>query len=212
MPKVTEEHTEARRRQILSAALTCFAREGFHRATMQDIFREAELSPGAVYSYFKGKDELIAAIAAEVVRFALGLFETLSRPGPEGRLHTPGEGFAMLVRAFRDIDLSTWAHRTRLGPQLLAEAQRNPALRGRVREGLGRGVGIFAELARAAQERGELDPQLDPEHVARLMLAGFHGLLIQVSLLGDAVDVDAYVKTVAALLDSRAATRQTTPA
>ena len=60
MPKVTEEHVEARRRQILSAALRCFAREGFHRTTMQDIFREADLSPGAVYSYFKGKDELIA--------------------------------------------------------------------------------------------------------------------------------------------------------
>ena len=43
MPKVTEEHVEARRRQILSAALRCFAREGFHRATMQDICRQAEL-------------------------------------------------------------------------------------------------------------------------------------------------------------------------
>ena len=41
MPKVTEEHVAARRRQILSAALSCFAREGFHRTTMQDIFREA---------------------------------------------------------------------------------------------------------------------------------------------------------------------------
>ncbi len=45
--------------------MTCFAREGFHRTTMQDIFREADLSPGAVYSYFEGKDELIEAIADE---------------------------------------------------------------------------------------------------------------------------------------------------
>jgi AcrR family transcriptional regulator len=206
MPKVTDEHTEARRRQILAAALACFAREGFHRATMQDIFREAELSPGAVYSYFSGKDELIEAIAAEVIRFGFDLFETLSRPGPEGRLHTPGEGFAMLVRAFRTVDLSTWAHRSRLGPQLLAEAQRNPVLRERVTQGLGRGLTIFAALARAAQERGELARQLDPEHVARLIFAAFHGLLIQLSVMGDAVDVDAYVETVAALLDAGADT------
>jgi AcrR family transcriptional regulator len=44
MAKVTEEHVEARR---------CFARQGLHRATMQDIFREAGLGPGAVYSYFE---------------------------------------------------------------------------------------------------------------------------------------------------------------
>src|SRR5215212_6087280 len=69
MPKVTEEHVEARRRQILSAALRCFARQGFHRTTMQDIFREADLSPGAVYSYFKSKDELVAAIIGATMGF-----------------------------------------------------------------------------------------------------------------------------------------------
>src|SRR2546421_9201477 len=65
MPKVSEEHLEARRQQIVDAALACFARDGFHRATMQDICREAELSPGAIYRYFDGKDAIIEAIADE---------------------------------------------------------------------------------------------------------------------------------------------------
>jgi AcrR family transcriptional regulator len=51
MPKVTEAHLEARRSQILDAAWTCFARKGYHQATMQDICKESGLSPGAIYRY-----------------------------------------------------------------------------------------------------------------------------------------------------------------
>ena len=59
MPKVLPEYLELRRQQILDAAATCFSRRGFHQTTMQDICREAELSPGAVYRYFPSKDAII---------------------------------------------------------------------------------------------------------------------------------------------------------
>jgi len=37
VPKVSDAHLAARRRQILDAAARCFARDGFHRTSMQDI-------------------------------------------------------------------------------------------------------------------------------------------------------------------------------
>jgi len=61
VPKVSEEHADARRQQIIDAAYRCFARKGFHQATMRDIYEEAGLSPGAVYHYFDSKDEIIRA-------------------------------------------------------------------------------------------------------------------------------------------------------
>lgn len=67
MPRVSERHAAARRRRILDAALRCFERDGFRGATMQAIFREADLSPGAVYTYFFGKDEIVRAAAAEIL-------------------------------------------------------------------------------------------------------------------------------------------------
>ena len=62
MPRVSEEHLERRRQQIVDAAQRCFARRGFHQSSMQDVFAESGLSAGAVYRYFKSKDELVAAL------------------------------------------------------------------------------------------------------------------------------------------------------
>ena len=63
MPKVTEAHRESRREQILIAAWKCFSRKGFHSTSMADVIKEAGLSAGAVYLYFRSKDEIIVAVA-----------------------------------------------------------------------------------------------------------------------------------------------------
>jgi AcrR family transcriptional regulator len=43
MPKVSQKYLDARRSEILDAAIVCFSRDGFHRATMQDIVRQSGL-------------------------------------------------------------------------------------------------------------------------------------------------------------------------
>lgn len=205
MPKVTEEHVDARRRQILSAALRCFAREGFHRTTMQDIFREAELSPGAVYSYFKGKDEIIAAIIVTILGFIAEGAVAFEEPLPEGRLRRPGEALSELIEAYRSVDFGTAEERARIFPHLAGEQQRNPELNAAARAGLDRLRASFAKLARAAQERGELDPAIDPEAFGRLPIAMLHGMLIQLAVYGDALDLTAYARAAEAALDGPAA-------
>ena len=64
MAKVQPEYLELRRREILDGAAACFARRGFHQATMQNSCDEAGLSLGAVYRYFHGKEEMIEAMCA----------------------------------------------------------------------------------------------------------------------------------------------------
>jgi len=63
MPKLSPDTQRARREHILDASELCFARAGFHRCTMQDICKEAGVSPGALYLYFDSKEDLIAGIA-----------------------------------------------------------------------------------------------------------------------------------------------------
>lgn len=62
MPKLKPDTQRLRRENILDAAHKCFARGGFHATTMQDICREAGVSPGAVYLYFDSKEALIAGL------------------------------------------------------------------------------------------------------------------------------------------------------
>jgi AcrR family transcriptional regulator len=56
-----EERREETRRELIAAALTVFAREGFHGATLDQIAREAGYTTGAIYWHFKNKDELFLA-------------------------------------------------------------------------------------------------------------------------------------------------------
>jgi len=64
MARVTPEHLEARRRQILEAAAREFGLKGLDpgAATIDDIAATAGLSKGSIYSYFKNKEELFLAI------------------------------------------------------------------------------------------------------------------------------------------------------
>jgi AcrR family transcriptional regulator len=201
MPKVTEEHLQARRRQILSAALRAFARQGFHRATMQDIFREADLSPGAVYSYFTGKDELISAIIAAMMSFLAETSALFTQPLPDGRLRRPGEALAEVIERYQQLELGTVEERARIFPHLVGEQQRDPRLNAAVRAGIERLREGFELLARAAQERGELDPALDPRQVGRLMISLLQGLLLQVGVYGPELDIEAYRHAAIALID-----------
>lgn len=61
MPRVTAAHEQEVRERIAGAALRVFGERGFHGATMQDVVRESGLSVGAIYTHFRGKDDLFLA-------------------------------------------------------------------------------------------------------------------------------------------------------
>jgi len=63
MPRLKPDTQRLRREHILDAAEQCVARSGFHATSMQDICRAASVSPGALYVYFRSKEDLIAGIA-----------------------------------------------------------------------------------------------------------------------------------------------------
>jgi AcrR family transcriptional regulator len=65
MPKVDQEHLDARRKQIVDAARTRFTAQGFAGTSMADLVAESGLSTGAIYRYFKGKDEIVIAVCEE---------------------------------------------------------------------------------------------------------------------------------------------------
>ena len=197
MPKVCEEHLAARRRQILDAALVCFSRRGFHQTPMQAIFEEAGLSPGAVYRYFKSKEEIVQAIASET----LGGFAAAIEPGPDGEPLGPVE---LLDRFFDFIEgVELRRDRLRLAIQAWGEVLHNPDLSDFVR---GLVDGLRARISatlREAQLRGAVDPTLDTDSAARVLIAIAQGFAVQSAWFED-LDLRAFRGAARALLSQPA--------
>src|SRR5262245_14062910 len=61
MPRVSAAREQEVRDRIVAAALRVFGNKGYHGSTIADVVRESGLSVGAIYTYFKGKDDLFLA-------------------------------------------------------------------------------------------------------------------------------------------------------
>ena len=72
-----EREKERRRQQIMVAAKRVFSIKSFSKATMEDIAKEAELSPGTIYLYFKNKDELFASLSLRVLHYMRNRLESV---------------------------------------------------------------------------------------------------------------------------------------
>ena len=65
MPRVSQDHLDARRRQILDGARACFARHGYEGATVRRLEDATGLSRGAIFHHFRDKDSLFLAVAED---------------------------------------------------------------------------------------------------------------------------------------------------
>jgi len=195
MPKVTEAHIEARRAQIIGAACECFINKGFHQTTIRDICAAAGLSAGAVYGYFKSKEELVEAMAE------MGRQNTRALLGPIDRQKPAPRALANeLANAVSGLDTEGGAASTRLDLQLWGEALHSPQLRRLFLEAFENVKEPFAELVRDGQKRREINKKLDPDAAARVMSAICLGFVVQKAMEPDA-DYSGFVEVVSALLE-----------
>jgi AcrR family transcriptional regulator len=193
VPRVSEDHLTARREQILAAARTCFLNKGLHNTSMQDLIKEAGLSVGAVYRYFKSKNDIISAIASTVTT------------GLEQHIDAVADRRLPLIDS---MDLVLDGIDGQIGPdgnlrialQVWGEATLDPAIGAIVREryeGLRRSV---RRLVVQAVESGELAAGTDVDAVAGVLYGLIPGFALQRVLTGFP-DKKTYVAGMRALLD-----------
>ncbi|NDU74751.1 TetR family transcriptional regulator [Actinomadura sp. DSM 109109] len=180
MPRVSEEHRERRRRQILDAARTCFIRKGIHATSMQDIFAEAGLSAGAVYLYFKSKNEIIEANIAVVIGDLRTFFAELA----EGDPLLPVDEVAGRLAA-RIVALSGDDGPLRLAPQAWALATHDPEIAAYVADNVTGLRDTWSRYIRRLVDAGLLPADTDVAAAGKTLFALFPGFLIQRVLLQD---------------------------
>ena len=69
-----------RQQEILEAAREVFFEKGIHRATMDDVAAQAEISKGTVYLYFQSKESILAHLLLEGLSILLSQLEAAYAP------------------------------------------------------------------------------------------------------------------------------------
>ncbi len=82
MPRLTEATKQARRRQIIDAAFTCFTAKGYSNTSMSDIIKESGLSSGSIYSHFSGKSDILRATVQQRIDMIAAAYQELDDPSP----------------------------------------------------------------------------------------------------------------------------------
>jgi AcrR family transcriptional regulator len=189
LPKVSEAHRDSRKRQILDAAIECFAREGFQRSTIEEIIRESDLSAGAIYSYFQSKDDIIETLADQRHEREKRLIEEALNRGEWS------ESLRILFESFGEsLAKSNERKERRLGIHLWSEALCNPRVLRLIRRGLNQPLKLLSEAIAREQSQGRLPATLDPDASARILIALFHGLILQ-QAWDERTDVASFVRT-----------------
>ena len=104
MPKVSTEHKQRRREEILAGAQRAFARHGYEGATVTRLEEETGLSRGAIFSYFENKEALFIAV---VGRSSERLVETWLERGfrelLEAIVHEDPDWLSVQIEATRRV-------------------------------------------------------------------------------------------------------------
>jgi len=177
VPRVSQVQLDARRREILAGARTCFARHGYEGATVRRLEEETGLSRGAIFHHFRDKESLFLAVAEDD---AAAMVATVAEHG--------------LVQVMRDLlaraaepDSAGWlgtqlevSRKLRTDPEFAKRwAARSEAIAGATRDGLHR-----------QHEAGVLRADVPVDVLAQFLELANDGLMLHLAMGRPADDLE----------------------
>ncbi|PHP66909.1 hypothetical protein CSC94_12490 [Zhengella mangrovi] len=169
-PMTRAERREAQTARILDAAKKCFVRSGFQGASMHEICKEAEMSPGALYRYFPSKEAIIEAIAeADRRQDADLLAEALANPDIV-------EGIVQAMMTHMRV-----SHENNMAPlftEIRAEALRNPSVLETCECSMSQVHELIFRRIRAAIDAGQIRPAVSVETLMAVMISIGEGIIL----------------------------------
>ena len=153
--------------------MACFASQGYHATSMDDVVRESGLSVGAIYSYFASKEELFLALSDDRANQTLAYLNDLfRRPGP--MVDKTREAVDYFFRLLSDELIPL----TRVTVEFMSEAAKSPKVKARQERRCESVRQFMRWLLTEAQREGEIRADVDIDAAAELMLALNEGILL----------------------------------
>jgi AcrR family transcriptional regulator len=185
MPKVSDQHLEARREQILDGARRAFARHGYEGATVARLEEEIGLSRGAIFNYFPDKWSVFYELAS---RDQHELTTLLMEQGLDATIrHLTTESPDWMAVYFEVL------RRLRRSPELMKEFQ--------TRGGPEREQQVQAWLENS-HARGEFRSDVSLEDVTAYVNVIANGIALATSL-GLSLDADAMLRLIHHGIDAK---------
>lgn len=190
MPKVTPEYRDARRVEIIDAAVRAFRQGGFQKTSMADIISESGMSAGAIYNHYSSKADIILDVASRVIGHRVIDLDELSK---EESMPPPARLIRVLMAGMiREIGSPG------IMVQLWGEAISDPSIAQLVADVLATIRGAYGEYIARWHEK---EHGASPEEAAAIaveqipvFLGAAQGYIVQKALVPD-FDEEAYFAT-----------------
>jgi len=174
---------QERRKQILDAAEKVFIQRGFNKARMDDIVAESRLSKGALYWYYKSKDEIILALMDRFFSGEMQAEEELI--SIEGNARQQLEVF--FEAAFKDV--RRFEERMSLGYEFFSLAARTEEVRDAIRGYYRRYQATISQIIQQGIDSGEFI-SIDPDDAATAVISIVEGMALMWFLDPEILDWD----------------------
>lgn len=188
MPTLSEVRYQEQRAHILLAARMVFAKYGFHRASIRDIMEEAKVSNGAIFTYFKTKDEMIL----EIIDQNLGLFtQRIQEVIATSEALKFDEVIVALLNLVRQISLGPGRS---MSMHVWSLAMLEPEVAQHTTKHFDRIIASLERLIKKFQKSGGFPAKSNPQKSAKALFSVLiPGYIVQL-LLVDSIEPEAYLK------------------
>jgi AcrR family transcriptional regulator len=177
MPRVVPEYKEKAKQRIIEAATGLFTQKGYNGTTMDDIAEVLGVSKGAIYQYFKSKQQLFFDVMESILVYQKD--EVMSIVLSDNPMYIASEEFF-------ETRINTALQTRSFGLDLFFEAARNEALRTRMTEIYERSYVEFTGHIEKLKKQGIIKRSADVGVVWRGLIALRDGLISSV-FFGDDV-------------------------
>ncbi len=195
-PKVSTQYKAETRDRIISSAVINFSLNGFDKARMEDIAIDADVSKGALYLYFKSKEDLFYAICQNNVKKLKGQLDVLFSQSKGDLLHNAERFYDSFQDMVKDDE-------QKIAFEIISECSRNKRLRKVMYEQRMMIFGIVSEYLNLQIEKGFFKKDVDVNAIACGLVSLYDGLSLS-KIIGISNDFNkrAWTETVKAIFSS----------
>ena len=159
--------------RILKAARSLYSTHGCDGTTLDDIITASGITKGAFYHYFKSKDSLCEETLDDVILDYKNLTESIDAD------IEPIEQLRWLIRKIADLNTSGQWVNCRLMLRFSTDShESNPEIQRKIKQFWQWYTGFFEELIIKSSQASQLDSQLEPKTLARLLMSVLAGAVV----------------------------------